>query len=292
MRGESLSMDRDKLGKIIPVISEKHHFRFEMIEKDYHLTRILNSVNEHLSRDIVFKGGTLLNKVYLNYHRLSEDLDFSYRGNVELATRSQRSKAITPIREKMPSFLSLLELTSDDPKGKGFNNSTQYLFDIQYDSIITNRKEGIKLEISLRQLPFLAPVTVQVKHFYQDPFTKEDLFPQGSVLALSLDESVGEKLKAAISRLTPAVRDYYDLWHFIKLDFDFSRPDFLKMVNEKLRLDGYTRGYSHNLGLSDQAIQELKRTVKTDLAPMIRTDEEFYLDKVLEKFNQIFSDKK
>ena len=61
---------------------------------------------------------------------------------------------------------------------------------------------------------------------------------------------------------------------------------------EKFRLDGYTRDYSHNLGLSDQAVRELKRTIKTDLAPMIRTDEEFDLDKVLEKFNQIFSDKK
>ncbi len=291
-RGELSLMDRDKLEKIIPVIAEKHHFRFEMIEKDYYLTRILNSINEHLSRDIIFRGGTLLNKVYLNYHRLSEDLDFSYGGNAKLETRSQRSKAITPIRGKMPSFLSLLELTSDAPEGKGFNNSTQYLFDIQYASVITNRKESIKLEISLRQPPFLPSVSVQVKHFYQDPFTKEDLFPQGSVLALSLDESVAEKLKAAISRLTPAVRDYYDLAHFIKSGFDFSRPDFLKMVNEKLRLDGYARGYSHNLGLFDQAIQELKRTVKTDLAPMIRVDEEFDLDKVLEKFNQVFSDKR
>jgi len=284
-------MDNDKLKDIINSIADQQGFRPAIIEKDYHLTMILNAVNEHLSRDIIFKGGTLLNKVYLNYHRLSEDLDFSYRNNIDLSTRGKRSKAITPIRKKMPSFLSFLGLTSDKPQGEGFNNSMQYIFKLQYPSIIFKRKEIIKFEISLRQPSFLPPVIVQVKHFYQDPFTKEDLFPQGTVLALSLEESVAEKLKAAISRLTPAIRDYYDLGHFIKTGFDFARPDFLKMVNEKLRLDGYKGDYSYNLGLSDKAIEELKRISESDLTPMIRMNEEFDLDKVLAFFNKLFGKK-
>ncbi len=49
----------------------------------------------------MFKGGTLLNKVHFNYHRLSEDLDFAYRGGDDLLTRGKRPKAITPVREKM-----------------------------------------------------------------------------------------------------------------------------------------------------------------------------------------------
>lgn len=280
-------MDKEKLRDIIRYLADEHGFLASIIEKDYHLTRILNAINEHLSRDIIFKGGTLLNKVYLNYHRLSEDLDFSYRSGTDLKSRGQRSKAITPIREKMPSFLSFLDLKSDAPEGKGFNNSTQYLFNIRFSSVITSREEVIKLEISLRQPPFLSPVTVAVKHFYQDPFSGKDLFPQGSVLALSLEESVAEKLKASISRLTPAIRDYYDLWHFIKTGFDFSRPKFLKIVNEKLRLDGHERDFSYNLGLSDSAIQELKRTIKIGLAPMIRANEQFDLDKVLAFFNKL-----
>jgi len=284
-------MDKEKLRDIIRYLADEYGFLASIIEKDYHLTRILNAINEHLSRDIIFKGGTLLNKVYLNYHRLSEDLDFSYRSGTDLKTRSQRSKAITPIREKMPFFLSFLGLKSDAPEGKGFNNSTQYLFNILFSSVIASREEVIKLEISLRQPPLLPPVTVAVKHFYQDPFSGKDLFPQGSVLALSLEESVAEKLKASISRLTPAIRDYYDLWHFIKTGFDFSRPEFLKMVNEKLRLDSHERDFSYNLGLSDSAIQELKRTIKISLAPMIRANEQFDLDKVLAFFNKLFSKK-
>jgi predicted nucleotidyltransferase component of viral defense system len=232
-------MDKKILKDIIYYLSDEEGFVATVIEKDFHLTRILNRINEHLSTDIVFKGGTLLNKVYLNYHRLSEDLDFSYRGNADLLTRGKRSKAITPIREKMPAFLDILELTSDNPQGNGFNNSTQYLFNIQYQSVLLKKKENIKLEISLRQPPFLKPERVVIKHFFQDPFTGKDLIEQGKVLALSLEESVAEKLKAAVSRLTPAIRDYYDLGHFIRNGFDFSRLDFLKMVDKKLRLDGY-----------------------------------------------------
>ena len=285
-------MDKNKLKDIINFIADKQGFRPAIIEKDYRLTRILNAVNEHLSRDIIFKGGTLLNKAYLNYHRLSEDLDFSYRSNIDVSTRGKRSKAITSIRKKMPSFLSFLGLTSDNPEGKGFNNSTQYLFNLQYHSIIMKHEEGIKFEISLRQPSFLPTTTVQVKHFYQDPFSGEDLFPQGSVIALSLEESVAEKLKAAISRLTPAIRDYYDLGHFIKIGFDFARPDLLKLVNKKLEIDGYEGDYSYNLGLSDQAIEELKRISESDLTPMIRADEKFDLDTVLEYFNKLFKKRK
>lgn len=281
-------MNKKILKDVIYYLSDEQGFVASVIEKDFHLTRILNGVNKYLSTDIVFKGGTLLNKVYLNYHRLSEDLDFAYRGNADLSTRGKRSKAITPICEKMPAFLDMLELTSDNSQGKGFNNSTQYLFDIQYQSVLLDKKENIKLEISLRQPPFLEPEQVIIKHFFQNPFTGEDLIEQGKVLALSLEESVAEKLKAAISRLTPVIRDYYDLGHFIRNGFDFNRSDFLKMVDKKLRLDGYERDYSHNLGLSEQAIKELKRSMDTSLVLMIRRDEKFDLDDVLVFFNKLF----
>jgi predicted nucleotidyltransferase component of viral defense system len=281
-------MDKKILKDVIYYLSDEQGFIASVIEKDFHLTRILNGVNEYLSNDIVFKGGTLLNKVYLNYHRLSEDLDFAYRGNTDLSTRGKRSKAITPIREKMPTFLDRLELTSDNPQGKGFNNSTQYLFDIQYQSVLLDKKENIKLEISLRHPPFLEPEQVIIKHFFQDPFTGEDLIEQGKVLALSLEESVAEKLKAAISRPIPAIRDYYDLWHFIRSRFDFNRSYFLEMVDKKLRLDGYERDYSQNLGLSEQAIKELKKSKNTDLVLIIRIDEKFALDEVLMFFDKLF----
>lgn len=112
-------MDKKVLKDVIYYLSDEQGFIASVIEKDFHLTRILNKVNRYLSTNIVFKGGTLLNKVYLNYHRLSEDLDFAYRRDVDLSMRGKRSKAIILIREKISAFLDMLKLTSDNPEGKG-----------------------------------------------------------------------------------------------------------------------------------------------------------------------------
>jgi predicted nucleotidyltransferase component of viral defense system len=56
-----------------------------MIEKDYYLSLFLTKAQELKNKNklkefdnLIFKGGTLLNKLYLNYHRISEDLDFNH----------------------------------------------------------------------------------------------------------------------------------------------------------------------------------------------------------------------
>lgn len=62
----------------------------------------------------------------------------------------------------------------------------------------------------------------------------------------------------------------------------------MEIVDKKLRLDGYVRDYSHNLGLSEQAIRELKRSINANLVLMIRREEKFDLDEVLAFFNELF----
>jgi hypothetical protein len=51
-------MDEKILKDVIYYLSDEQEFIASVIEKDFHLTRILNGVNEYLSTDIVFKGGT------------------------------------------------------------------------------------------------------------------------------------------------------------------------------------------------------------------------------------------
>lgn len=285
-------MDRDKLEKIIPFIAEKYNFRFETIEKDYYLTLILNSVESYLSDRIVFKGGTLLNKIHLNYHRLSEDIDFTYLAPEGLDARSKRSRAITPIREKMPELLKFLELRSEKPEGEGFNNSTQYVFNISYPSFISGKDENIKLEISLRQTPMDKPVHNVITHFYKDPFTGEDLIPRNKILSLSLNEAVAEKLKAAITRKDVAIRDYYDLWFISEAEFDFKDRHFLSIFKKKLEAEKYRANYSNNFGLDQKSIVLLRGQIETELIPVIRIGESFNLDKVFERFNAILEIRK
>jgi predicted nucleotidyltransferase component of viral defense system len=280
-------MDRDKLQQIIPFIAEKFNFRLETIEKDYYLTLVLNNVETHLSDKIVFKGGTLLNKVHLNYHRLSEDIDFTYFSLEGIETRSKRSRAITPIREKMPDLLKLLDLKSDKPEGEGFNNSTQYVFNISYPSFISGKDGNIKLEISLRQTPIEKPVHNDITHFYKDPFTGEDLIPKNKILSLTLNEAVAEKLKAAITRKNVAIRDYYDLWFICEAKFDFKNKEFLSIFKKKLEEEKYRANYSHNFGLDQKNIELLHRQIGPELIPVIRVGETFDLNKVFERFNVI-----
>jgi len=280
-------MDRDRLQQIIPFIAEKFKFRLETIEKDYYLTLILNNIESHLSDKIIFKGGTLLNKIHLNYHRLSEDIDFTYFSSDSIETRSGRSRAITPIREKMAEFLKLLDLKSKKPEGEGFNNSTQYVFNISYSSFISGKDENIKLEISLRQTPVDKPVHNIVDHFYKDPFTGEDLIPRNKILSLTLDEAVAEKLKAAVARRDIAIRDYYDLWFISEKKFDFKNKHFLSIFKKKLEEEKYRTNFSHNFGLDQKSIELLNKQIPAELMPVIRIGETFNLDKVFDRFNMI-----
>lgn len=57
--------------------------RDQQIEKDYIISWILKSIaqNQQLSKVIVFKGGTVLKKVYFKDYRFSEDLDFTLLNN-------------------------------------------------------------------------------------------------------------------------------------------------------------------------------------------------------------------
>ena len=66
------------LKKEIVKLSDKTKFSLPLLEKDYHLTRILHKISEKRITNLVFKGGTCLNKCYLGFYRLSEDLDFVY----------------------------------------------------------------------------------------------------------------------------------------------------------------------------------------------------------------------
>ncbi len=187
----------------------------------------------------------------------------------------------------MPGLLKLLELKSEKPEGEGFNNSTQYVFNISYPSFITGKDENIKLEVSLRQTPIDKPVHNVITHFYKDPFTGEDLIPKNKILSLTLNEAVAEKLRAAITRKDVAIRDYYDLWFIAEAKFDFKDKHFLSIFEKKLESEKYKGDYSHNFGLDQKAIELLRKQVGTELIPVIRVGESFDLDKVLDRFNTI-----
>ena len=48
-------------------LSAETGFSSKLLEKDYHLTKILQKISEKKIKDLVFKGGTCLNKCYLGF---------------------------------------------------------------------------------------------------------------------------------------------------------------------------------------------------------------------------------
>ena len=56
-------------------IAAEKGFNIIYLEKDYFLTVLLHDLKDF--EGIYFKGGTALNKIFLEHTRLSEDLDFT-----------------------------------------------------------------------------------------------------------------------------------------------------------------------------------------------------------------------
>ncbi|MEK7111724.1 MAG: nucleotidyl transferase AbiEii/AbiGii toxin family protein, partial [Patescibacteria group bacterium] len=77
----------------------KKHFNLanseSILEKDLLLTLILAEFEKlDLGKELIFKGGTLLSRNYLKYHRFSEDLDFVFKDSTSIRelTRSARER--------------------------------------------------------------------------------------------------------------------------------------------------------------------------------------------------------
>ena len=68
----------------IQTIAGRLGLRDTQIEKDYIIGWILRGIsqNQMLLNNLAFKGGTALQKTILDHSRISEDIDFTVKGNV------------------------------------------------------------------------------------------------------------------------------------------------------------------------------------------------------------------
>lgn len=287
-----LHNDREEFLKILERTSAQTGFPLRLLEKDYYITIVLSKINE-LSKDLVFKGGTCLSKIYYSYYRLSEDLDFTLRLPVKNSTRTIRSNAMKPIKESLRAFLKNFGMSIEGLDKAGHRESTQYIFYLDYDSVVLNKKESIKLEIGLRFNPVLPAVTKKVNHKFLHPFTKEPLFDGGSVNCLALKELVAEKLRAAATREVIAGRDFYDLEYLLKEKFDFRDKELLTLFKKKLEEDGFSSDLKKcrvNLGRTEKEIEGMNARVKDELFPVLTIDEQksFDMQKTLGELNKAF----
>jgi predicted nucleotidyltransferase component of viral defense system len=291
--GEQLSMihnDIDKFSKLVDRIASQTGFYAPLMEKDYYMTILLSRINE-LSEDLIFKGGTCLNKIYYSYYRLSEDLDFSMRLPDYTTTRGNRRKSIQPVKDNIVSFAKQFGMRVEGVENAGRNESKQYIYYLVYDSAMVPTEQTIKFEIGLRFNPIEKTEIQAVKHKFIHAFTGEPLFQGGRIKCLSLHEIVGEKLRAAALRLNIASRDFYDVDFIVRNGFDLANKNVMALFKKKIEEDGGDTDlskYKVNLGRSDDEIKNMRSRIKDELFGVLTADERknFNLDKALDRINK------
>lgn len=288
--------NKEEFIKTLERVTKKKEFLLPLLEKDYYLTLILSRVHE-LSDDLIFKGGTCLNKIYYVCYRLSEDLDFSMKLPRYEATRGERRKCIQPVKDNIKKFAEQFGMKIDESISPGRNESKQHIYYLIYQSALRPIEGKIKFEIGLRFNP-IAPIEErQVQHNFLHPFTGEPLFDGGKVACLSLNELVSEKLRAAAIREKVAPRDFYDIDFLLRNKFDLANQDVIALFRKKLaedRADADLSKYRVNLGRSDAQIQDMRSRIEEELFEVLtpKDRENFDLDKALERINKAMEQKK
>jgi predicted nucleotidyltransferase component of viral defense system len=275
--------DTAYFGEALEFTSAVTGFPSRLIEKDYLCTVLLQYLAK-IDAELVFKGGTCISKVHADFYRLSEDLDFaiptpvnSSRGQRRLRAQDMKG-AINQIAQRLPGFLLVDPFT-------GANNSSQYTAVLGYTSMLGRNDETIKIEVGLRE-PLLTPALhAKVRTILLDPVNEKPIVPILSVECLSWEETMAEKLRAALSRREVAIRDFYDIDHAVhSLGFSVLQPEFVELVRAKLTVPD-----NEPVDVSGGRLESLRLQVDSELKPVLRAQDfsEFDLDRAFKKVVEV-----
>lgn len=270
---EDISLFRDA----VIATAREHGFRTSLVEKDYYCSLLLAYLCRDSKTSLVFKGGTALSKVYADFYRLSEDLDFviSVKADSARSVRSKAAKPLKPIIDAIPKVLPNIRLKESL---KGHNNSKQYIAFVEYDSVVAEQVQHIKIEIGLREKVELPVEKALIRTLLKDPFKKTSVMPEFHIPVMAFQEAYAEKLRAALTRKEPAIRDFYDIFHAVKqLKLEVVGDQFLALVTKKLAVPD-----NLPIDLSPQRKELLKTQMGVELRDVLRPSDydTFNLDEV------------
>jgi predicted nucleotidyltransferase component of viral defense system len=237
-------------------------FSARLIEKDYWCSLVLNALFA-VPCPLVFKGGTLLSKAYANFDRLSEDLDFTIP-TLPDTTRAERSRRAHDVELLLENIRQDLGMNWEEP-WKGHNSSTQHTGKLSYPSGLGGTGT-ILVEVGQREILELPPATIELKTLILNPLFAEPVLTPIRVIGLSKVEAYAEKVRAALTRKEPAIRDIYDLWQaFEQKVISMDTPGWIDMAKQKCS------AYDLADCCSAKRKEVFEKGVKTDLHPVLRT---------------------
>lgn len=209
----------------IQIKAREFGVRDQQIEKDYILSWILQGLAQHeeLSKAIVFKGGTVLRKVYFEDYRFSEDLDFTLLDDG--ITHEQIFEWFEEVFEYIKEEANIpLELIDNNEHEDGGIN-----FYISYVGPLggLGATKKVKVDISRSENLVFEPVLNDVFTGYTDQ-------EEHQLLCYSLEEVLVEKLRSVMQRMQ--ARDFYDIWYLLEInemDVDFYINEFKTKCESK-----------------------------------------------------------
>lgn len=199
--------------------------RDQQIEKDYILSWILQGIAQHeqLSKTLVFKGGTVLNKVYFEDYRFSEDLGFTLIENE--FSNEQIFNWFAEVFEyvRIEANIPLEIIDNNEHEDGGINFYISYVGPL--GGLGANKK--VKADISRSESLVFAPVLKEAFLGYTD---QED----HKLLCYPLEEVLVEKLRSVMQRMQ--ARDFYDIWYLLEIhemDVGFYLAEFRTKCKSK-----------------------------------------------------------
>ena len=239
-------------------------FTATLIEKDYYCSLILQAFFDG-DTSLVFRGGTCLSKVYTDFYRLSDDLDFIIPVSTD-ASRSQRRAKMDPVKRIFNKLPKIVPGVAISEVFRGHNESRQYIGYIEYRSAIIETQESIKLEVGLREPLIKSSVSNEARTIVVNPFSDRSLLSTFTVRAMAVREAYAEKTRAALTRKEPAIRDFFDMFYAVhKMGLKLHDREFLDMVRRKLGVPG-----NDPVDVSKERKRELDRQLDGQLKPVLR----------------------
>lgn len=243
-------------------------FGRRLVEKGYYCSLILADFEPLFSTGLVFKGGTCLSKVFAGFFRLSEDLDFAI-STPTTESRSGRRKLVAPVKDHLERIAERMSAMEVAEALSGHQESRQYRAILRYASVVTGEHETVKVEVAVRE-PILEPTVfcagqTLLRHPLPGEVTGSDL----TLCTMSLRETYAEKVRAALTRNPPAIRDLFDIAEAVSAErLNLFDPAFLALVRKKLAVLG-------NAAIDDSEARRrlLENQLETQLKPVLRSSD-------------------
>lgn len=180
------------------------------VEKDYVISIVLRELwMSGRWRNLIFKGGTALRKIYFPDYRFSEDMDFNLL----------EGKSVVDIVGVLSGMrASRREIEFLDPElrertGKRYHPGRVVGYEIRLPYHFL-RKVGepskIRMDVSVGKFErtLLPPVEKGIFH----PYSDMEAFSHTRVMVYPLEEIMAEKIRAVFQRIGRP-RDIYDIWY-------------------------------------------------------------------------------